>query len=67
MAGYGILYNIIMAFWIIVLGQKVLFWSFMGALEAYQLNWHVPIRTVIPLIIFLILLWKKDEKKDGKK
>jgi hypothetical protein len=66
MAGYGLLYNTIMAFWIIYLGQKVLFWSFLGPLDANELNWWVPIITIVPLIVFLKLLWKKENEIQKK-
>jgi len=67
-AGYGILSNLMYLIWIFI-GGRIMLLTPLGLLsQSYELMWYVPLCTLIPFIVFLVMLWKKEnETKNNKK
>ena len=67
LAIYNIFYDSLMLIWMWI-GGRILWLTPMGILgEANELNWYIPIINIIPLIILIIFIWKKNGKTQDKK
>jgi formate hydrogenlyase subunit 3/multisubunit Na+/H+ antiporter MnhD subunit len=64
---YCIFSSVMMLIWMLI-GGRILWLTPMGILgEANQLNWYIPLLNIIPLVILIIFIWKKNEEKNNKK